>query len=84
MKRNILLLILLSIYIFIFYYKLSVVFIEKIDLKLLDDELAIIFLSSDTYKSILLKDNYMNSLIVFDISSSKHLSKNLNKFIEIK
>lgn len=84
MKKIFLIIGLLIIYIFIIHHKLATAFIEKIDLNLLDDELAIIFLSSDNYKSVLLKDNSMNSLLIFDIDNSKNLNKNLNKFIDTK
>ena len=84
MKKILLIIVLLVLYILILHHKLSTVFIEKIDLNLLDDELAIIFLTSDNYKSILLKDSSMNSLLIFDINRSKNLNKNLNKFVENK
>lgn len=64
--------------------KLETAFIEKIDLNLLDDEVAIIFLSSDNYKTILLHDNDTTSLLVLDFKDSKNLVKNLNKFIDKK
>lgn len=64
--------------------KLETAFIEKIDLNLLDDEVAVIFLSSDNYKTVLLRDNDATSLLVLDFKNSKNLIKNLNKFIDKK
>lgn len=84
MKRVIFILVLLLLYFIIINKKLETAFIEKIDLNLLDDELAIIFLSSDNYKTVLLRDNDTASLLVLDFNDSKHLLKNLNKFIDKK
>lgn len=84
MKKIIFILFLLLLYFFLINRKLTTVFIEKIDLNLTDDELAVIFLSSDSYKSILLKDKDETSLLVLDISNSKKLEKNINKFIDEK
>lgn len=82
MKKIIFILFLLLLYFFLINRKLTTVFIEKIDLNLADDELAVIFLSSDSYKTILLKDKDETSLLVLDISNSKKLEKNINKFID--
>lgn len=84
MKKIIFILFLLLLYFFLINRKLTTVFIEKIDLNLADDELAVIFLSSDSYKTILLKDKDETSLLVLDISNSKKLEKNINKFIDEK
>lgn len=84
MKKIIFILVLLILYFIIINQKLTTTFIEKIDLNLLDDELAIIFLSSDSYKTILLKDKDETSLLVLDINDSKQLNKNVNKFIDKK
>ncbi len=82
MKKIIFILFLLLLYFFLINQKLAMTFIEKIDLNLADDELAVIFLTSNEYKTILLKDKTETSLIVLDISSSKKLEKNINKFID--
>lgn len=84
MKRIIFILMLLLLYFFIIRQKLSTVFIEKINLNLLDDELAIIFLSSDEYKTVLIKDNISSSLLVLDLKNDKRLNQDLNKFIDKK
>lgn len=84
MKKIIFILVLLMLYFIIINQKITTTFIEKIDLNLLDDELAIIFLSSDSYKTILLKDKDETSLLVLDINDSKQLNKNINKFIDKK
>lgn len=82
MKKIIFILFLLLLYFFLINQKLTTVFIEKIDLNLKNDELAVIFLSSDSYKTILLKDKDETSLLVLDINNSKKLEKNINKFID--
>ncbi len=84
MKKVIFILILLFIYFIMINKKLETAFIEKIDLNLLDDEVAVIFLSSDNYKTVLLRDNDATSLLVLDFKNSKNLIKNLNKFIDKK
>ena len=50
MKKIIFIIIFLFFSLIIAKYKLSSVFIEKINLNLLDDEIAIVFLSSNDYK----------------------------------
>lgn len=63
-------------------YKITPSFIEKINLNLQEDEIAIIFLSSDNYKSILVKDNDFNYLIVLEFNKNiNKLKNNLNKFV---
>ena len=84
MKKIIFILVLLALYFIMINQKLTATFIEKIDLNLLDDELAVIFLSSDSYKTVLLKTNNDTSLLVLDINNSKKLNKNINKFINQK
>lgn len=84
MKKIIFILILIFLYFIIINKKLSTTFIEKIDLNLLDDELAVIFLSSDSYKTVLLKDRNSTALLVMDLDNDKNLSKNLNKFIDTR
>lgn len=84
MKRVIFIFVILFFYFIIINKKIETTFIEKIDLNLLDDEVAIIFLSSDSYKSILLKSNNDTSLLALDINNSKKLNKNINKFVDRK
>lgn len=84
MKKIISILILLLLYFIIINKKLSTAFIEKIDLNLFDDELAVIFLSSDSYKTVLLKDKSSTTLLVLDLKNDKDLRKNLNKFVDNK
>ncbi len=84
MKRVIFILVILFFYLIIINKKIETAFIEKIDLNLLDDELAVVFLSSNNYKTILLHDNDMNSLLVLDVNDSKMLVRNLNKFMDRK
>lgn len=84
MKRVIFIFVILFFYFIIINKKIETTFIEKIDLNLLDDEVAIIFLSSDGYKSILLKSNNDTSLLALDINNSKKLNKNINKFVDQK
>ncbi len=84
MKRLLLICIMFILYFIIINYKIANAFIEKIDLRLADDELAIIFLNSDHYQSILLKDNDMTNLLALNIKSSKDLKKNVDKFLETK
>lgn len=84
MKKIIIITLLLIIYIFIIQSKLSTVFIEKIDLNLTDDELAIIFLSSDDYQAVLLKKNENASLIILNVNDTEHLVYDLNKFVDEK
>lgn len=84
MKKIISILILLLLYFIIINQKLSTAFIEKIDLNLFDDELAVIFLSSDSYKTVLLKDKSSTTLLVLDLKNDKDLRKNLNKFVDNK
>ncbi len=84
MKRVIFILVILFFYLIIINKKIETAFIEKIDLNLLDDELAVVFLSSNNYKTILLHDDDMNSLLVLDVNDSKMLVRNLNKFMDRK
>lgn len=84
MKRVIFIFVILFFYFIIINKKIETTFIEKIDLNLLEDEVAVVFLSSNNYKTILLHDNDMDSLIVLDVNDSKRLVKNLNKFMDKK
>lgn len=84
MKRVIFIFVILFFYFIIINKKIETTFIEKIDLNLLDDEVAIIFLSSDSYKTVLLKSNNDTSLLALDINNSKKLNKNINKFVDQK
>ena len=64
--------------------KIKTAFIEKIDLNLDDSELAVIFLSSEEYKAVLIKNNLSTSLIVLDYKENKAFNDDLNKFVENK
>ncbi len=84
MKKLIFIFVILLLYLFIIKQKLETAFIEKINLNLLDDEIAVIFLSSDDYKTILLKDNAEELLLILDLKNDKILKKSLNKFLDNK
>ena len=84
MKKLIFIFVILLLYLFIIKQKLATAFIEKINLNLLDDEIAVIFLSSDDYKTILLKDNAEELLLILDLKNDKILKKSLNKFLDNK
>lgn len=84
MKKLIFIFVILLLYLFIIKQKLTTAFIEKINLNLLDDEMAVIFLSSDDYKTILLKDNAEELLLILDLKNDKILKKSLNKFLDNK
>ena len=84
MKKIIFIFVMLLLYFFVIKQKLATAFIEKINLNLLDDEIAVIFLSSDDYKTILLKDNVEELLLVLDLKNDKILKKSLNKFLDNK
>lgn len=82
MKKVILIFTVIIISLIFLKQKITSSFIEKINLKLQEDEVAIIFLSSDNYKSILVKDNDFNYLIVLEFNKSiNELKNNLNKFV---
>lgn len=82
MKKITLIIVLLIISLIIINQKIVTSFIEKIDLNLQEDEIAVVFLSSDNYKSILVKDNDFNYLIVLEFNKSiNELKNNLNKFV---
>ena len=84
MKKLIFIFVILLLYLFIIKQKLATAFIEKINLNLLDDEMAVIFLSSDDYKTIFLKDNVEELLLILDLKNDKILKKSLNKFLDNK
>lgn len=84
MKKIILIITLFSFCILVINIKIKTAFIEKIDLNLNDSELAVIFLSSEEYKAVLIKNNLSTSLIVLDYNENKKFNDDLNKFVENK
>ena len=84
MKKIILIFILFLFCILVINIKIKTAFIEKIDLNLDDSELAVIFLSSEEYKAVLIKNNLSTSLIVLDYKENKTFNDDLNKFVENK
>lgn len=84
MKKIILIIILFLFCILVINIKIKTAFIEKIDLNLDDSELAVIFLSSEEYKAVLIKNNLSTSLIVLDYKENKTFNDDLNKFVENK
>lgn len=84
MKKIILIITLFSFCILVINIKIKTAFIEKIDLNLNDSELAVIFLSSEEYKAVLIKNNLSISLIVLDYKENKTFNDDLNKFVENK
>ena len=84
MKKIILIIILFLFCILVINIKIKTAFIEKIDLNLDDSELAVIFLSSEEYKAVLIKNNLSTSLIVLDYKENKAFNDDLNKFVENK
>ena len=84
MKKIILIITLFLFCILVIDIKIKTAFIEKIDLNLDDSELAVIFLSSEEYKAVLIKNNLSTSLIVLDYKENKTFNDDLNKFVENK
>lgn len=84
MKKIILIITLFLFCILVINIKIKTAFIEKIDLNLDDSELAVIFLSSEEYKAVLIKNNLSTSLIVLDYKENKAFNDDLNKFVENK
>ena len=84
MKKIILIITLFLFCILVINIKIKTAFIEKIDLNLDDSELAVIFLSSEEYKAVLIKNNLSTSLIVLDYKENKTFNDDLNKFVENK
>lgn len=84
MKKIILIITLFLFCILVINIKIKTAFIEKIDLNLDDSELAVIFLSSEEYKAVLIKNNLSTSLIVIDYKENKTFNDDLNKFVENK
>lgn len=84
MKKIILIITLFLFCILVINIKIKTAFIEKIDLNLDDSELAVIFLSSEEYKAVLIKNNLSTSLIVLDYKENKIFNDDLNKFVENK
>lgn len=84
MKKIILIITLFLFCILVIDIKIKTTFIEKIDLNLDDSELAVIFLSSEEYKAVLIKNNLSTSLIVLDYKENKTFNDDLNKFVENK
>ena len=84
MKKIILIITLYLFCILVINIKIKTAFIEKIDLNLDDSELAVIFLSSEEYKAVLIKNNLSTSLIVLDYKENKTFNDDLNKFVENK
>ena len=84
MKKIILIITLFLFCILVINIKIKTTFIEKIDLNLDDSELAVIFLSSEEYKAVLIKNNLSTSLIVLDYKENKTFNDDLNKFVENK
>lgn len=84
MKKIILIITLFLFCILVINIKIKTAFIDKIDLNLDDSELAVIFLSSEEYKAVLIKNNLSTSLIVLDYKENKTFNDDLNKFVENK
>lgn len=84
MKKIILIITLFLFCILVINIKIKTAFIDKIDLNLDDSELAVIFLSSEEYKAVLIKNNLSTSLIVIDYKENKTFNDDLNKFVENK
>ena len=84
MKKITLIITLFLFCILVINIKIKTAFIEKIDLNLDDSELAVIFLSSEEYKAVLIKNNLSTSLIVLDYKENKTFNDDLNKFVENK
>lgn len=84
MKKITLIITLFLFCILVINIKIKTAFIEKIDLNLDDSELAVIFLSSEEYKAVLIKNNLSTSLIVIDYKENKTFNDDLNKFVENK
>ncbi len=79
LKKGVILLILLLLGLTITFPKVNPVSVEKIDLKLINDELAIIFITDKQVNLFLVKINDHDLLLVLDYDNN-NLQKILNKF----
>lgn len=78
--KKLIIILLVFFYFLILYKSTDLVFANKIDIQLKSNELALTFLSTNGGKSILIKSQNKNYLIIIDNINNKKLKKYLNIF----
>lgn len=80
MKRLILIFVLIVIYVIIISNRCRIVFSEKIDLNLKQDEIGIVLYDSNNLRFFIIKDDEMNSIIILKNNDNSRLQNILNVF----